>query len=245
MLAGLFLSKYSEAALGYLGFSSYSEAFNVLGFALKGKPASIKNYMQEFDPMFPNHRKGWKNRAPRKHCVEIFEDFSDRTLSELGEFLRSMIERSPDDFPPDLAEFSRVPEDLFSNESFAKRITTGIAAEAFFEQAFPTITEFGGCSLKNVTTFGCGFDFQILRPEPKRFFAVEVKGIYGFSGEITLTEKEHRAASLLEESYFLCVVQGFSDRPKMSIYRNPLQSDLVFTIMESLVKVVQWRGRIS
>jgi hypothetical protein len=39
-----------------LGFETYSEAYNAMGYALGGKPASIKNYMQEFDPLFPNGR---------------------------------------------------------------------------------------------------------------------------------------------------------------------------------------------
>jgi hypothetical protein len=56
MLAGLFLSKFSKEGLRNLGFETYSEAYNAMGYALGGKPASIKNYMQEFDPLFPNGR---------------------------------------------------------------------------------------------------------------------------------------------------------------------------------------------
>jgi hypothetical protein len=33
-----------------LSFESFVEAFNVIGYALGSKPASIKNYRDEFDP---------------------------------------------------------------------------------------------------------------------------------------------------------------------------------------------------
>ena len=48
ILAGLYLSKYDAAGLMKLGFDSFQEAFNVIGFALGAKPASIKNYRDEF-----------------------------------------------------------------------------------------------------------------------------------------------------------------------------------------------------
>ena len=56
ILTGLFLSKYDKLGLRRLGFETFLEAFNVVGYALGGKPASIKNYRDEFDPLFPNRR---------------------------------------------------------------------------------------------------------------------------------------------------------------------------------------------
>jgi hypothetical protein len=44
ILAGLFLSKYDSAGLQKLGFENFTEAFNVIGYALGARPASIKNY---------------------------------------------------------------------------------------------------------------------------------------------------------------------------------------------------------
>ncbi len=58
MLAGLYLSKFDALGLKRLGFKSFAEAFNVIGYAVGAPPASIKNYRDEFDPLFPNRRKG-------------------------------------------------------------------------------------------------------------------------------------------------------------------------------------------
>lgn len=80
MLAGLFLSKFDREGLAHLGFSSLWEAFNAIGYALGGKPTSVKNYMQEFDPLFPNKRQGWHKRELRPHCREAFERYGMLSL---------------------------------------------------------------------------------------------------------------------------------------------------------------------
>ena len=49
---------------------SLFEFKNVIGFALGAKPASIKNYRDEFDPVFPNKRKGWHKRPMRNYCKQ-------------------------------------------------------------------------------------------------------------------------------------------------------------------------------
>lgn len=61
ILVGLYLAKYDSLGLKRLGFGSFLEAFNVMGYAIGSRPASIKNYRDEFDPLFPNRRKGWHN----------------------------------------------------------------------------------------------------------------------------------------------------------------------------------------
>ena len=77
ILTGLYLSKYSEIALKELGFNSFQQAFNVLGFSLKTKPASIKNYRDEFDPLYPNQRKGWHKREIRDYCKVFYEEYEN------------------------------------------------------------------------------------------------------------------------------------------------------------------------
>src|SRR5436189_276825 len=51
------------------------EEFNVIGYALGGKPASIKNYRDEFDPLVSKRRKGWHKRPTREYCRKVFEDY--------------------------------------------------------------------------------------------------------------------------------------------------------------------------
>src|SRR5208283_1881810 len=81
ILAGLYLSKYDAAGLKKLGFVSFIEAFNVIGYALGSKPSSVKNYRDEFDPLFPNRRVGWHNRPTRKYCLNIFKEYKSLDLT--------------------------------------------------------------------------------------------------------------------------------------------------------------------
>lgn len=74
ILTGLYLSKYDQLGLRNLGFDNFVEAFNVIGYALGSRPASIKNYRDEFDPLFPNRRMGWHKRPTRDYCREVFEE---------------------------------------------------------------------------------------------------------------------------------------------------------------------------
>src|SRR5579862_8122184 len=89
ILSGLYLSKYDSVGLKKLGFESFLEAFNVIGYALGGKPASIKNYRDEFDPMFPNRRKGWHKRQARNYCLEVFEEYKDLDFESFTGLIRS------------------------------------------------------------------------------------------------------------------------------------------------------------
>ncbi len=87
IVAGLFLSKFDQGGLQTLGFSGFIEAFNAFGFGLGGRPASIKNYRDEFDPIFPNPRKGWHTRPLREHCREILDLSGHLSLSAYIELL--------------------------------------------------------------------------------------------------------------------------------------------------------------
>src|ERR1039458_3147434 len=101
ILAGLYFSKYDSLGLKNLGFDSFLEAFNVIGYALGSKPASIKNYRDEFDPLFPNRRKGWHKRPTRAYCREVFEEYKDLDLESFTGLVKSF-------FGPDETSWNEV-----------------------------------------------------------------------------------------------------------------------------------------
>lgn len=246
MLAGLFLSKFSQEGLRYLGFSTFAEAYNAMGFALNTKPTSIKNYMQEFDPLFPNGRKGWHQREMRHDRRELFERYGHLPLKAFAGILEPMLLSAyPPGLPDDLKELAEIDEESLVNESFSKRLITGIAAERFFESEFPNLACFHSHSLTNVTRFGCGFDFRLQSDSSDPFLAVEVKGIAGPQGEIQMTRKEHMVAGMLRDRYFLCVVRNFVERPALSIFRNPLEEGLEFIRREKQQTTLTWHARVS
>jgi hypothetical protein len=236
ILAGLFLSKFDLEGLNILGFSSFTEAFNCLGYALGGRPASIKNYRDEFDPLFPNPRQGWKNRHRRMHCMELEEKFRGLSISDFAQLISNFCGASW------IQEKEKADMDIAETDqtSFAKRLVTGVSAEKYFEAKWKEIPDFSDCTIENTTAHGCGFDFKVWPKSGIEFQAVEVKGMAGSRGAISLTEKEHKTSVELQDRFFLFIVINFQESPFHEIYRNPLSCNLNFTRKERVVVQVSW-----
>ena len=245
MLVGLFLSKFRNTGLDYLGFSTFVEAYNVIGHAIGVKPTSLKNYRQEFDPLFPHAPGGWHKREMRPDRRALFDRYGHLPLDDFAKLLEPVVSCPRDLAAEGLEEIAGITDAGLENESFSKRLITGISAERFFETEFPNILRFAGHDLSNVTRLGCGFDFRLQPRSDDPFLAVEVKGMAGKSGEIQMTEKEHKVAEYLGERYFLCVVRNFAERPEISIFGNPLADTLEFTRRERRVVSFSWHARIA
>ena len=238
ILSGLYLSKYDSLGLKALGFENFTEAFNVIGYALGSKPASIKNYRDEFDPLIPtNKRKGWHKRPTRDYCRGIFEQYKDLDLESFTDLVKSFFgydgkARS------EIAPTGQHDEDT---SSFAQRLITGLAAEQYFESVHTEVPEFKGYLMENTTRFGCGYDFR-LRTETnhKDFLAVEVKGLKEQTGSLSMTPMEYAVAAALKERFFLFVVRNFRESPSHSIFQNPLSSNLHFRKTERITIQVSW-----
>ena len=112
---------------------------------------------------------------------------------------------------------------------FAKRLITGLAAEQYFETVQPTPPEFNGYEVENTTRLGCGYDFLLRTAGEGEFLAVEVKGLKGRTGSLSLTPEEYRVATDLGNRFFLFVVKDFQKLPFHEIFQNPLSGKLRFS----------------
>jgi len=232
---------FGRAGLNRLGFRSFAEAYNVVGYALGGRPSSIKNYRDEFDPLFPNERKGWHKRALREHCKVVLERYRAYGIDELAALIKS---------------FAGFDESIWSgvvpkgeperpdSEAFARRLITGLAAERYFEAAYPAIREFNGFQLENTTHFGCNYDFKLTRDDTKNFLAVEVKGIRESVGSKLLTPKEYEAAVKPGDRFYLFVVKNFQKNPFHEMYVDPTRHGLQFTRNERTLLQISWLARV-
>jgi len=240
ILTGLYLSKYDSAGLKKLGFGSFVEAFNVIGYALGQKPASIKNYRDEFDPLFPNRRRGWHKRPTREYCLKVFTDYKHLDLDTFTSLIKSFAGYDESA----CSELRPKREKPDGESSFAKRLITGLAAERYFESAFPSLAEFRNCAFENTTRLGCGYDFRLNHQTGGDFLAVEVKGLKETSGSLSLTPKEHQVASALAGRFFLFVVKNFRESPYHEIYPNPLVGSLRFTKKERVIVHTSWLANV-
>jgi hypothetical protein len=93
-------------------------------------------------------------------------------------------------------------------------------------------------SLKDTTSFGCGFDFKLSNNSD--YYLVEVKGISKENGSILLTEKEHSMAKRYSERFCLFVVKNFADKPFHEYVFNPLESHLKFAKTERQIRLINY-----
>ncbi|WP_299064154.1 DUF3883 domain-containing protein [uncultured Polaribacter sp.] len=221
ILLGLYLSKFNDEALKEFGFKSFQEAFNVLGLSIGSKPASIKNYRDEFDPYFPNNRKGWHKREFRDYCKAIYNEFSSLDFYDFSELVKSFLFKNYE-----IERFikNELKEDF--SEKLAKRLMTGIAAEEYFKFNYSKINYFNSYSLKDTTNMACGFDYKLFNKDS--YYCIEVKGINEKKGNILLTEKEYHTANKLKAKYCLFVVKNFKEKPFHEMIFDPLNAKINF-----------------
>jgi len=240
ILVGLYLSKYDSLGLKKLGLESFVEAFNVIGYALGSRPASIKNYRDEFDPLFPNRRKGWHKRQIRGYCLRVFEEYKSLDIESFTGLIKSFV-----GYDENLWSEVQTKEEHDDTESyFAKRLITGLAAEQYFESVQPSVPEFKDCVVENTTRLGCGYDFRLRTEKRKDFLAVEVKGLKDRMGSLSLTPKEHEMARVLRDRFFLFVVKNFQESPFHEIFQNPLSGRLQFRRTERVMIQVSWLANV-
>ena len=227
-LAGLYFAKFDKQALESLGFSGIRQACNAIGYSLGSAPASIKNYRDEFDRLFPdNPRKGWQ-RNLKARSERLFNEYNSLDFEAFTDLIKSFL------FPhyeEEKAIGAIIKPD--KTESVAKRLITGKAAEEYFKIKYMSINEFYGYELKDTTNLACGFDFKLSLNS--NFYCVEVKGLNLNTGNIVMTEKEYTVASDLKDRYCLFLVKNFIIKPVHKYIFNPLNSDLSFKKIERTV----------
>ncbi len=223
-----------------LGFRTYAEAYNVVGYALGSRPLSIKNYRDEFDPLFPNPRKGWHKREIREYCKKVLDEYEDLDFGSFTGLIKSFV--GYDENALSVVQSRDEREERASG--FANRLITGLAAERYFESVHSTLPEFRGCAIENTTQLGCGYDFKLCREKSKDFLAVEVKGIRQRVGSISLTPREYEVATELRDRFYLFVVKNFQKTPYHELFLNPVAGKLQFTRTERVLIQVSWLTRV-
>ena len=232
-LAGLYIAKFDKQALTELGFTGMWQAFNVIGYSLGSSPASIKNYRDEFDRLFPdNPRKGWQ-RPLKTRSEKIFTAFNRFDFAAFTDLIKSFLIPY---YEEEKAVSAVIKPD--SSESVAKRLITEKAAEAYFKVMYPSIAEFKDYELQDTTNLACGFDFKLSLPSD--FYCVEVKGLNTNTGNIMMTEKEYSAANELKNNYCLFIVKNFAEKPNHRYIFNPINNGLNFKRTERQVIQVSY-----
>ncbi len=218
-----YLSRFDEQAYQNLGFGNQLETHNKIGEILSINPHTVKNWRDEFDPLF-GHRVGWYQRPlspSRVRVVNALEDLDELQVRGIvNDILSGKIKRNKDEEEHLLSVASDETKSK-STPKFILRAPTGKAAEIFFmnyysENKFPADGKLIDCR-----DLGVGYDFRIEKADKKTF--VEVKGLSDFSGGVLFTNKEWTVAKSEGENYFLCVVSNLNEKAEIIFIQNPAE----------------------
>ena len=151
-------------------------------------------------PWSPVGEKDRHKRPTRDYCLAVLESYSSLDFQSFTGLIRSFFGTAED-----AQSESESPEPSVDGASaFAQRLITGLAAEQYFESVHSGLPEFKGYVAENATRYGCGYDFRLtIEPDRENFLAVEVKGLRGQTGSVSMTPKEYDAAGRSGERLIL------------------------------------------
>jgi hypothetical protein len=238
LVVGYAMSRLDTRFLSVFGLRSWDGAFATFAKVLDVKPKSIKNLRDEFDPIFPNPRKGWwkrKMNASRVVVADALELTSDAALIVM---VREILEGRE-------AEVAQALDLLAPRADVAaaavERLATGRLAEKFVMENCRRVLGHEPAILRDAREDLAGFDFE-LRTNPS--VVVEVKGLSGRYGDLLFTDREWFEAQRRRERYWLVVVGLATTRPEASVLRDPSQRLEVRCLFEQSVRAT-WRTRFG
>lgn len=216
-----YLSRFNNEALSNLKYKTWNNAFEDIGERLHVKPHSVKNWRDEFDPLF-THRVGWHQRPMSPSRVKVAQALEGLDESQIRgivvDILTGKISEDSEEVEQ-LLSIINVDEKENKLRKFISRAVTGKAAEDYFIKYYTkTFVPIRGV-LIDCRDLGCGYDFKIQSNNLDTY--IEVKGLADIAGGILFTDKEWRIATEKGEDYFLCIVKNVNEIPEIYFIQNP------------------------
>lgn len=222
-----YLARFNEQAYTKLGYGTQNDTHFKVGKLLDVKPATIKNWRDEFDPLF-GHRAGWYQRPMSKSRLAVVNALADLDETAVFELVKDILLNASNSEDIEMKQLKSVINDADSDTEstsiFVPRGPTGKAAEEFFIKCFnDKKTPLDGV-LEDCRELGTGYDFKLSTETDFKF--IEVKGRDKDSGGILFTNKEWNMAKKHGDNYIVCIVSHVSTNPTMNFLYNPAK-DLV------------------
>lgn len=216
-----YLSRFNNEALTNLKYTTWNNAFEDIGKKLLVKPHSVKNWRDEFDPLF-GHRAGWHQRPmspSRVKVAQALEDLNEFQIRGIvNDILTGKIKEEPEETEQLLSIVTGDTKEKKSRK-FILRAPTGKSAENYFIQYYNKTFIPKKGALIDCRDLGCGYDFKIVSNNSETY--VEVKGLADISGGVLFTDKEWQAARDKGKDFFLCIVKNINQDPKINFIQNP------------------------
>ena len=234
LVVGYAMSRLDREYLVNRGFATWNDAFANAAEVLSVKATSVKLLRDEFDPFFPNPRKGWHKRElfPSRHRIlSELAEVSDDGLFAIVERILHRDHEAVIDAIDSLSDVSR------TSASVAERLLTGRRAEDFFLDNSDAIVSLSRDELVDARLLASGYDFGVLS-DPDRVF--EVKGLKGPSGNLLFTDREWSEARTRNQAYCLVVIANLAETPVARLVANPRRALTAHSECRTTV-AVSWR----
>jgi len=216
-----YLSRFNEEALVNLGYETWNEAFHDIGEKLKVKRHSVKNWRDEFDPLF-EYRAGWHQRPmnpSRLRVVQALEDLEEKQILEIVKDILSGKILNDEEELEQLLNIVSSDDTKHKISKFILRGPTGKAAEEFFIKHYKENQKPFAGDLIDCRDLGAGYDFRI--KSKRKVFYIEIKGLSNYSGGVLFTNKEWTIAKKEKDNYYLCIVSNLKEEPELIFIQNP------------------------
>jgi hypothetical protein len=216
-----YLSRFNDQALLNLGYSTWNNAFDDIADKLKVNRHSVKNWRDEFDPLF-EHRAGWHQRPMIPSRIRVVQALENLDEFQIREIVQDIISGNIQNDREELEQLLNVvitDDNKNSTSKFVVRAPTGRAAEEYFIKYFLENKKPIDGNLIDCRDLGVGYDFRIESGDKINF--IEVKGLSAFSGGVLFTHKEWTVAQKENDYYFLCVVSNINENPQVIFIQNP------------------------
>ncbi len=218
-----YLSRFNDEALKNLGYKSWNEAYEVIGDKLKVKKLSIRNWRDEFDPLF-GHRAGWYQRPmspSRMKVVQALEDLNEQAIRAIVEDILSGTFQNNEEEKNQLLNIIVDDDKRKTDSKFIVRGPTGRLAEEYFINYFKKTKIPIHGDLIDCRDLGVGYDFRVENENNTIF--IEVKGLSDIAGGILFTSKEWTVAKKEGYNYYLCIVYNLGEEAEIKFINNPAQ----------------------
>ena len=219
-LIGYGLSKFNNAFINKLGFTSKTDFYNFcVDKGIAETPSVIKNRQDLFDPFFDNGRKGWWQSGDaylhRKILIDSF--YGELTVKPYTNIIRLFLFEKKI-----IPDFSHGEVSPILKSKFKQLQETGREAEFFFMSNFEQIPAFAGGELEDGRLFGDGYDFQV--KVASKYYLAEIKGLRKKTGGIRMTANEFKKAKEFKNDYALIIVANLVDVPTFKLFYNPAEN---------------------
>ncbi len=235
-----YLARFDKAAYEKLNFGNQSQTHQKIGELLSVKPSSVKNWRDEFDPLF-GHRAGWYQRPLSPSRVQVANALANLSEQEVYLIVKNILKEQKAEIANIKTLTELVDDTAETKESrFILRAPTGKNAEDYFIQYFKENEKPFKGELNDTRDLGCGYDFEIVNGDSSYF--IEVKGLSKQSGGILLTNKEWETAKSTGDNYFIVLISNLEEKPQVEFIRNPYN---ILSPKESIIKTIQVNWSVS